>query len=126
MSPRIALLFVLLGACLMAAPARATPPIEHWQTAAGTRVYFIETHDLPMLDVSVDFPAGSVFDTAEMSGLAALTQRLLRLVIRSLPPLRPHLKRQCRLWLPPPSRWRPRLRRSLKFQVRSIPGAEFA
>ena len=76
---RIALLFVLLGACLMAAPARATPPIEHWQTAAGTRVYFIETHDLPMLDVSVDFPAGSVFDTAEKSGLAALTQRLLRL-----------------------------------------------
>ena len=32
-----------------------------------------------MLDLSVEFPAGSAFDSAEMSGAAAMTNRLLRL-----------------------------------------------
>ena len=32
-----------------------------------------------MLDVSVDFPAGSAYDTREKSGVAALTQSLLKL-----------------------------------------------
>ena len=40
---------------------------------------FVETHDLPMLDVAVDFPAGISRDTREKSGLAALTLRMLRL-----------------------------------------------
>ncbi len=61
------------------APAYALLPIQHWQTKSGARVYFVENRDLPMLDVSVDFPAGSAFDTREKSGLAALTQRLLKL-----------------------------------------------
>ncbi|HZF24115.1 MAG TPA: insulinase family protein, partial [Burkholderiales bacterium] len=62
-----------------AAPAYATLPIQQWQTAGGARVLFVETHDLPMLDVAVDFPAGSSRDTREKSGLAALTLRMLRL-----------------------------------------------
>jgi len=62
-----------------AAPAYATLPIQQWQTAGGARVLFVETHDLPMLDLAVDFPAGSSRDTREKSGLAALTLRMLRL-----------------------------------------------
>jgi len=54
-------------------------PIEHWQTSAGARVYFVASHDLPMLDVSIDFPAGSARDTRDRAGLASLTQRLMRL-----------------------------------------------
>ena len=46
-----------------AQPAQALLPIQHWQTPSGARVYFVENHDLPMLDLSVDFPAGSGFDT---------------------------------------------------------------
>ena len=65
--------------CLAAAPASALLPIEHWQTKNGARVYFVATRDLPMLDVSVDFPAGSAYDTREKSGVAALTQNLLKL-----------------------------------------------
>ncbi len=57
----------------------ATPQIQHWQTSGGARVYFVENHDLPMLDVAVDFTAGSSFDPAEKSGLAGLTQGLLDL-----------------------------------------------
>ena len=68
-----------LALCLAAAPALALLPIQHWQTKNGARVYFVETRDLPMLDVSVDFPAGSAYDAREKSGVAALTQNLLNL-----------------------------------------------
>ena len=37
----------------------AALPIQHWEASTGARVYFVESHDLPMLDVSVEFPAGS-------------------------------------------------------------------
>ena len=59
--------------------ALATPQIQNWQAPSGARVYFVENHDLPMLDVAVDFAAGSSFDTAEKAGLAALTHGLLDL-----------------------------------------------
>ena len=68
-----------LVAFLASVPAHALLPIQHWQTKQGARVYFVESRDLPMLDVSVDFPAGSGFDTREKSGLAMLTQHLLKL-----------------------------------------------
>ena len=72
-------LLCVLTLCLAAAPARALLPIQHWQTPNGARVYFVENRDLPMLDVSVDFPAGSAYDTRAKSGLAALTASLLKL-----------------------------------------------
>jgi zinc protease len=68
-----------LLALALSAPAGAILPIQHWETAGGARVYFVENHDLPMLDLSVEFPAGAAYDTAEKSGAAAMTNRLLRL-----------------------------------------------
>ncbi|MEO8442490.1 MAG: pitrilysin family protein, partial [Betaproteobacteria bacterium] len=65
--------------CLAAAPAWALLPIQHWQTSHGARVYFVEARNLPMLDVSVNFPAGFAYDTREKSGAAAMTQNLLSL-----------------------------------------------
>ncbi len=65
--------------CVIAAPAYALLPIQHWQTGKGAQVFFVANRDLPMLDVSVDFPAGSAFGTRGKSGLAALTQSLLKL-----------------------------------------------
>lgn len=67
---------LLLG---ISTAAIANPKIQHWQAASGARVYFVENHDLPMLDVAVNFPAGSGFDSAEKAGLAALTHGLLAL-----------------------------------------------
>jgi len=64
---------------LVSLPAHAILPIQHWQTATGAQVYFVENHDLPMLDVSVEFPAGSSRDTAAKSGLANMTKGLLDL-----------------------------------------------
>lgn len=70
--------FVVALLCA-AQQALAILPIEHWQTASGARVFFVANRSLPMLDVSVDFPAGSAYDTAEKSGVAAMTHGLLRL-----------------------------------------------
>ena len=59
--------------------AHAILPIEHWQTASGAKVYFVANRGLPMLDVSVDFPAGSGYDSGDKSGVAAMTNNLLKL-----------------------------------------------
>jgi zinc protease len=68
-----------LVAVLLSLPlsAQAALAIQHWQTPQGARVFFVESHVLPMLDISVDFPAGSARDPAGKAGLAQLTQGLL-------------------------------------------------
>lgn len=68
----VALLFV-------ATAAQAALPIQHWQMDNGVRVYFVENHDLPLLDVSVEFPAGSGRDDMSRPGLASMTHHLLTL-----------------------------------------------
>ncbi len=65
--------------CCMATAAFATPSIQHWQSASGAKVLFVENHDIPMLDVSVGVPAGSSSDAADKSGVAGLTHHLLNL-----------------------------------------------
>lgn len=59
--------------------AHALLPIQHWETQRGARVYFVQNRDLPMLDVSVDFPAGAGFDMPGRSGLANMTAHMLKL-----------------------------------------------
>ncbi len=68
------LLIALTG---LANAAFAGLPIQHWQAPSGAQVYFVENHDLPMLDVSVDFAAGSGFDDVTKPGVADLTNALL-------------------------------------------------
>ncbi|HKB58953.1 MAG TPA: pitrilysin family protein [Gallionellaceae bacterium] len=70
------LVFTALSLC--AGAALAGPHIQHWQAPSGAQVYFVENHDLPIVDVAVNFPAGSGFDTARRSGLAAMTQDMLK------------------------------------------------
>lgn len=53
--------------------------IQNWQTASGAEVYFVENHDLPIVDVSVNFAAGSARDTVEKSGLAGITRYMMTL-----------------------------------------------
>ena len=70
---------LLATLCCVATTAFATPNIQHWQSASGAKVLFVEDHDLPMLDVAVSLPAGSSFDAADKSGVAGLTHELLDL-----------------------------------------------
>ncbi|OGA37711.1 MAG: zinc protease [Betaproteobacteria bacterium RIFCSPLOWO2_12_FULL_62_13] len=74
-----AILWLAAVLLFAAGSAHAILPIQHWQTTSGARVYFVENRDLPMLDVSVEFPAGAGFDSKEKSGAASMTNRLLRL-----------------------------------------------
>jgi len=55
----------------------AGPQIQHWTTAAGARVYFVETHALPIVDIQVDFAAGGVHGPADKVGVAGMTASLL-------------------------------------------------
>jgi len=66
---------LLLAAAL---PAAARVQIEHWTTQSGARVYFVETHALPIVDVSVEFAAGGAYDPRERAGLGQLTLTLLK------------------------------------------------
>ena len=75
----IARTVLALGLFVIPQLAHAILPIEHWRTSAGAKVYFVANRGLPMLDVSVDVPAGSAFDTPEKSGLAGMTSGLMRM-----------------------------------------------
>lgn len=68
---------VAAAALLVGGAAHAAPKIEHWTLANGARAYFVEAHELPMLQVSVVFDAGSMRDTSAKSGLAMLTAAML-------------------------------------------------
>jgi zinc protease len=72
-------LFTVALALLASQSALAGVKIEHWVSPTGTRVYFVESRVLPMLDIQVDFAAGSMFDPQGKSGLAALTRSTLDL-----------------------------------------------
>ncbi len=62
---------------LLALDATAAPQIQHWETSNGARVYFVESHELPMMQLRVVFDAGSARDPADRSGLAAFTNSML-------------------------------------------------
>ena len=72
---------IILGiVCLITGlTAEAAVNIEHWTTPSGARVYFVAIRTLPMLDVEIDFSAGSAYEPAggKLAGLAALTNELI-------------------------------------------------
>jgi zinc protease len=70
-------LILIVFTLFAAVDAQAGLDIQRWTTPEGARVYFVENHDLPMLDVNVGFAAGSAYDTSAQSGLAGLTQGLM-------------------------------------------------
>ena len=62
----------LLGAGLMlcAHSAWALLPIQHWTEANGAKVWLVDNKSIPMVDVQIDFDAGSRRDPASQVGLA--------------------------------------------------------
>ncbi len=74
----IQFLIVLLTS-LLALSSEAAVKINHWQTSSGSKVYFVENHDLPIIDMAVNFPAGSARDTKATSGVAGVTRYLMTL-----------------------------------------------
>lgn len=66
-----------LVALLWADAAIAGPNIQHWTASTGARVYLVEVHALPIIDVEVDFAAGSAYEPPAKAGLAGFTRGLL-------------------------------------------------
>jgi zinc protease len=64
---------------LFVAQANAGLNIQHWQTPQGSEVYFVENHDLPIIDLSVNFDAGNARDEVAKAGLAGVTKYMMSL-----------------------------------------------
>ncbi|MEO8859434.1 MAG: pitrilysin family protein [Burkholderiaceae bacterium] len=63
-----------LASLLLVAPnAWAAIPIQHWTQASGVQVYLVQSPTIPMVDLQIDFDAGSRRDPADKAGLASVT-----------------------------------------------------
>ena len=62
--------------CLFSVATSASPKIQTWVTDNGVEVYFVEAHEIPMVDLQIVFDAGSSRD-GEKAGLAILANSLL-------------------------------------------------
>ena len=62
---------------LLPGQALASPDVHHWLTDNGSRVYFIETHALPMVDIRMVFDAAGARDPVDRNGLAMLVNDML-------------------------------------------------
>ncbi|MEI7430675.1 MAG: insulinase family protein, partial [Betaproteobacteria bacterium] len=77
---------LLSSLCLFALSslAEAGVTIENWVAPSGARVFFVENHALPILDVQVDFAAGTAYDPQGKTGLASLTQGLIDMGVQGM------------------------------------------
>ena len=57
--------------------AFASSQIVHWTTDNGARVYFVETHQIPMVQFALGFDAGSARDPASAPGLSYMVKSML-------------------------------------------------
>lgn len=76
--------FLIVILLFSAGAAQAALKIEHWTLDNGARVYFVENHTIPMLDISVEFDAGAKRDPAGKAGTAALTNSMLASGLKEL------------------------------------------
>ncbi len=71
----------LMGAaaflCTLSAYSLAAIPVQQWTLANGAKVYLVESPAIAMLDVQIDFDAGSRRVPPEKIGLAGATASLL-------------------------------------------------
>ena len=73
-----------VSAIFYATPALAGIPIEHWTQASGAQVYLVQSPGIAMLDIQVDFDAGSRRDKAAQAGLASVTAEMATKGVRAV------------------------------------------
>ena len=79
--------WALVGLLGLMPSAHAVLPIQHWQQPGGARVYLVESHNIPMVDVQIDLDAGSRRDPPDKPGLASAAAGQLASGIRAQPGL---------------------------------------
>ncbi|EJL71548.1 putative Zn-dependent peptidase [Variovorax sp. CF313] len=81
---KIAQCALFAGAALMGiTSARAALPIQQWTLANGAKIYLVSTNALPIVDMQVDFDAGSRRDPAAQAGLASATATMVEKGVRA-------------------------------------------
>lgn len=78
-------LLISAGAMFGANSAWALLPIQHWTEANGAQVWLVESPVIPMVDVQLDFDAGSRRDPAEQAGLAAAVASMASKGVLAMP-----------------------------------------
>ncbi|VTY25035.1 putative zinc protease [Xylophilus ampelinus] len=71
------------AAALFGLNAQAGVPIERWQLPNGAQVYMAATDALPIVDVQIDFDAGSRRDPPALAGLAGVTAGMVEKGVRA-------------------------------------------
>ena len=69
-------MFMAVGLILLLANSAYALDIESWKTKNGVKVLFVESHDLPIIDVRLAFKAGSSRDGGQF-GVSRLVNALL-------------------------------------------------
>ena len=81
---KLALRAVFAGTAVLGlGAAQAALPIQHWTLANGAKIYLVATNALPIVDVQVDFDAGSRRDPAPQAGLASVTSAMVEKGVRA-------------------------------------------
>jgi zinc protease len=69
-------LLMVLG-CVCSASAMAAIPVQFWMLDNGAKVYLMHAPGLPMVDVQLEFDAGSRRDGKATAGLAQATALMM-------------------------------------------------
>jgi zinc protease len=77
-------LLVSAGAIFYSNAAWALLPIQHWTEPSGAKVYLVESPVIPMVDVQIDFDAGTRRDPAGQSGLATAVAAMASKGVKAL------------------------------------------
>ncbi|MBC7392509.1 MAG: insulinase family protein, partial [Variovorax sp.] len=72
------------AATLSVSSAQAAIPIQHWTLPNGAKVYLGAVSTLPIVDVQLDFDAGSRRDPDAQAGLAGVTADMVEKGIRAV------------------------------------------
>ncbi|MCR6479588.1 insulinase family protein [Variovorax sp. ZS18.2.2] len=81
---KLALRAVFAGTAVLGlASAQAALPIQQWTLANGAKIYLVSTNALPIVDVQIDFDAGSRRDPAPQAGLASVTSAMVEKGVRA-------------------------------------------
>jgi zinc protease len=73
----ICLITTLASGLFCHIPAWAAIPVQHWTQPSGAQVYLVESPAVAMLDVQIDFDAGSRRDPPAQAGLASIMADML-------------------------------------------------
>lgn len=75
---------ISVGVVFYSQSAWALLPIEHWTEPSGAQVWLVQSPALPMVDVQIDFDAGSRRDPAAQAGLASAAATMITKGVRAV------------------------------------------